>query len=195
MDPYKVLGIQRGASDDEIKKAYRSLSRKYHPDSNINNPDKDLAAEKFRLIQEAYKQIMDMKENGNYEYEKRGYTYSDTTSGMSYAMEGICAYINAHRYREALTLLALIPEKTALWYYYSALAYNGVGNNLTALKMARTAHSLEPYNQEFAALVVMLEGRARWYSEMGGLFRKNGVDRNCLCGELVTLCILLNLCC
>ena len=46
-DPYKVLGISRDASDDAIKKAYRQLCRKYHPDANINNPDKDKAEEMF----------------------------------------------------------------------------------------------------------------------------------------------------
>ena len=48
MDPYKVLGISSDATDEEVKKAYRELSRKYHPDANANNPLKDLAEEKFR---------------------------------------------------------------------------------------------------------------------------------------------------
>ena len=42
-DPYKVLGLSRDASDEEVKKAYRQLSREYHPDANINNPNKDKA--------------------------------------------------------------------------------------------------------------------------------------------------------
>ena len=58
IDPYQVLGVSRSASDDEIKKAYRSLSRKYHPDANINNPNKDQAEEKFKQVQQAYDQIM-----------------------------------------------------------------------------------------------------------------------------------------
>ena len=53
-DPYKVLGISRDASDDEIKKAYRQLCRKYHPDANINNPDKDKAEEMFKLVQQGH---------------------------------------------------------------------------------------------------------------------------------------------
>ena len=57
-DPYKVLGITREATDDEVKKAYRSMSKKYHPDANINNPNKEKAEEMFKLVQEAYQQII-----------------------------------------------------------------------------------------------------------------------------------------
>ena len=62
IDPYSVLGIPRSASDEEIKKAYRNLSRKYHPDANINNPNKDQAEAKFKEIQQAYQQIMHERE-------------------------------------------------------------------------------------------------------------------------------------
>ena len=57
-DPYKILGISRDATDDEVKKAYRQLSRKYHPDANVNNPNKDKAEEMFKLVQQAYQQVM-----------------------------------------------------------------------------------------------------------------------------------------
>lgn len=65
-DPYQVLGVSRDASEEEIKKAYRKLSRIYHPDANVNNPNKDQAEEKFKEIQQAYQQIMKEKEQGSY---------------------------------------------------------------------------------------------------------------------------------
>ena len=63
-DPYEVLGLARGASDEEIKKAYRALSRKYHPDANVNNPNAAQAEERFKQDQAAYDQIMKEKEQG-----------------------------------------------------------------------------------------------------------------------------------
>lgn len=64
-NPYEVLGISPSASDEEIKKAYRNLSRKYHPDANINNPNREQAEEKFKQIQQAYDQIMKEKQYGS----------------------------------------------------------------------------------------------------------------------------------
>lgn len=60
-DPYEVLGLPHGASEEEVKKAYRNLSRKYHPDANINNPNAAQAEEKFKEVQAAYKSIMGRK--------------------------------------------------------------------------------------------------------------------------------------
>lgn len=69
-DPYQVLGVSPGASDDEVKKAYRTLSRKYHPDANVNNPNREAAEEKFKQIQQAYDTVMKQRQQGY-----SGYTY------------------------------------------------------------------------------------------------------------------------
>ncbi|MCR5717292.1 MAG: DnaJ domain-containing protein [Lachnospiraceae bacterium] len=62
MDPYEVLKVAPDASDAEVKKAYRTLSRKYHPDANEGNPLQDLAEEKFKQITDAYNQILRERE-------------------------------------------------------------------------------------------------------------------------------------
>ena len=53
-NPYEVLGVSPGATDEEIKKAYRKLSRQYHPDANVNSPHPEIAEEKFKEVQQAY---------------------------------------------------------------------------------------------------------------------------------------------
>ena len=64
-NPYEVLGVSPSASDEEIKKAYRDLTRKYHPDANVDNPLADLAEEKFKEVQEAYDTIMHERASGS----------------------------------------------------------------------------------------------------------------------------------
>lgn len=75
-DPYSVLGVSRDADLDDIKKAYRNLSRKYHPDANVNNPNKAAAEEKFKQVQQAYQQIVYEREHPGFgpgNYSQSGY--------------------------------------------------------------------------------------------------------------------------
>lgn len=62
MDPYKILGISYDATEEEIKKAYRALSRKYHPDANVGKPNQKELEEKFKEVQQAYSMIMDQRQ-------------------------------------------------------------------------------------------------------------------------------------
>lgn len=70
MDPYQVLGVTPNASDDEVKTAYRKLSRKYHPDANVGNPNAKAAEEKFKQVSWAYEEIMKMRSEG-YSYSSQ----------------------------------------------------------------------------------------------------------------------------
>ncbi len=68
-NPYQVLGVSQNASNEDVKRAYRELSRKYHPDTYADNPLSGLAEEKFKEVQEAYQQIMDTRSGqGNFGY-------------------------------------------------------------------------------------------------------------------------------
>ena len=87
-DPYQVLGVSRDASKEEIKKAYRKLSKKYHPDANINNPNKDQYEEKFKEIQQAYQTIMKMKNGGSNTSGDYGYGNQSGYAGNSYGSYG-----------------------------------------------------------------------------------------------------------
>lgn len=73
-DPYTVLGVSQNASDQEIKKAYRELARKYHPDNYVNNPLADLAEEKMKEVNEAYEAIQKQRSGGGgYQQQSSGY--------------------------------------------------------------------------------------------------------------------------
>ena len=63
-DPYQVLGVAPTASDDEVKKAYRQLCKKYHPDANVGKPDAAQAEKKFMEVQQAYEEIMHRRQGG-----------------------------------------------------------------------------------------------------------------------------------
>jgi molecular chaperone DnaJ len=158
-NPYKVLEVSPNASNEEIKKAYRELSRKYHPDSYMNNPLAGLAEEKFKEVQEAYDQIMKERENG-YGYGGVGNAGEDSEE-----MRIVSSYINSGNYIEALKALERVPLRSARWYYYSAVASAGVGNNVQAFDHARQAVNMDPGNQEYRNFLNQLESQGQRYQD------------------------------
>ena len=81
MDPYSILNISPSATDQEIKKAYRTLSKKYHPDANVDNPNAAQYEEKFKQVQEAYQQIMDERNGKQTSYQQGFHTHQDHSTG------------------------------------------------------------------------------------------------------------------
>ena len=189
-DPYQVLGIEPNATNEEVKKAYRDLSRKYHPDNVVNNPLADLAEEKFKEVQEAYKQIMDMRENGASGYSggfngsagssyggAGSSSYSGGNAGGSSSSYGsqedmlrfnsVRSYINGRRYREAVNVLSGITNRNGEWHYLYAVASAGIGNNVEAMNHARQAVTLEPSNREYSGFLDQLQMRTSRYQATG----------------------------
>lgn len=169
-DPYKVLGVSRDATDDEIKKAYRKLSRKYHPDANIDNPNKDEAEKKFKEVQQAYNQIVKERETGytgNSDYYGGFDSYTRSANAQAdIRLSAAANYIKSGYFEQALNVLNSIEDKTALWYYYSAIANSQLGNNITAMEHSKMACDLEPNNTRFIMLYQQLQTGGIRYTNM-----------------------------
>ena len=184
-NPYEVLGVSPNASNDEIKKAYRTLSKKYHPDSYVDNPLADLAEEKFKEVQAAYDEIMKQRQNssyGGYSYGGSQQTYNN--SGATPELQSVRNYINARRFHEALTMLANIGNRNAMWYYYSAVANMGIGNNLVAVEHAKQAAAMEPTNMEYVNFANQMQFRSQQYQTRGYNYGRQSYGTGNLCCDL-----------
>lgn len=206
-DPYSVLGVSRDATDEEIKKAYRNLSRKYHPDANVNNPNKEQAEERFKEVQQAYDQIMHDKQHGGY-----GGYYGSAYNGSGFdgfgggyknaqnteediEMQAAANYIRNRYYQEALNVLNRMTKRTARWYYYSAVANSGAGNNVMASQHIRTAVDMEPSNLEYRQFLQYMENGGSWYQGMGSVYQNPAGSVGRWCVSILLLNLFCNLCC
>lgn len=211
MDPYKVLGVSYNASEEEIKKAYRNLSRKYHPDANVGNPNQKEYEEKFKEVQQAYNMIMDQKQGKGqaqqaygddfwgfggqgFGGQRAGYQQGETKDEQY--MRSAANYIQNGYYREGLNVLEQVHDRNGQWYYYSAFANYKVGNNAIAIDHARTACALEPDNYYYANLLNQLQGGETRYQQRSSQYGGNpSMAGSNYCGQICGTCLVMNLCC
>lgn len=209
-DPYSVLGITPDASDDEVKRAYRALARKYHPDNYQDNPLADLAEAKMKEINEAYESITKMRAGGGSAY----HTSSSSASGASGAYQngtygGGSSYngyqqqrsnadplyarvrnaINAGDIYQAENLLKQAPRQDAEWYFLQGSVSYRKGWLDEAMAQYQRAVSMDPGNVEYRRAYNMMQQGGQAYRTNGYNASADAMDccttlmcMNCLCG-------------
>lgn len=225
-DPYKVLELSPGASDEEIKKAYKRLAKKYHPDVTGNDPR---AAQKMQEINAAYDELINHK-NSSSSYSSGGYSgsrsygggyggggfggggygYGGTGSSYNYGnsqdqdyinkMRAATNFINAREYWQALNVLSSIPQnkRDGRWYYLSAVAKSGSGDNNGAKEDIYQALRFEPNNAQYQAFRDRLDNTNTSYNT----YRENNYSKKGFAGTCCSLCLpclifnlICNFCC
>ena len=205
-DPYTILGVPEDASDEEIKKAYRELARKYHPDNYHDNPLEDLAQEKMKEINAAYEQITKERASGrrtggaggaygggSYGYggyqSYGGYGSSQSYSGQSSVLQQARIAINTGNISRAEALLANYSDHNAEWNFLKGVVCYRRGWMDEALRYYRTAVQMDPGNAEYRQALDYMEGTDDTAYRPGGSFGTLCSGNPCL-----SMCCLYTLC-
>lgn len=200
-DPYKILGVPEDASDEEIKKAYRELARKYHPDNYHDNPLEDLAQEKMKEINAAYEQITKERASdrrtggaggayGGGSYGYGGYqSYGGYGSSQSSVLQQARIAINTGNISRAEALLANYSDHNAEWNFLKGVVCYRRGWMDEALRYYRIAVQMDPGNAEYRQALDYMEGTDDTAYRPGGSFGTLCSGNPCL-----SMCCLYTLC-
>ena len=196
-DPYSILGVNKNATDDEIKNAYRELARKYHPDNYQDNPLSELAADKMKEINEAYDAIVNSRRG-------RKNTYDGNFAGSNGATSfpEVRSLISQNRLEQAQEVLDGVPvgSRNAEWYFLNGTVLYRRGWFDQAYTSFATACRMEPTNPEYRNALNRAQGQANAgynpYRSYGGANSCNSctnlICADCCCemmgGDLVPCC-------
>ena len=197
-DPYSILGVHPGATDEEVKNAYRNLARRYHPDNyDDNNPLKELAKEKMQEINAAYDEIQrdrsESERSSSSTSSSYSYGYSANT-GSSGIYTTIRQKINERKYREAEELLMGVSEfdRTADWHFLNSVCLMQRGKTADAMRELELACSMDPSNLEYQKAKEMFNTAgsrygSTYYGEGGRRYRSSSDEACDCCMNLICL--------
>lgn len=194
-NPYQVLGVREGASEEEIKAAYKELAKKYHPDKYANNPLGELAAEKMKEINEAYDYLIKNKGRaggGSYDRSYGGRSYGGSQSSNA-EFARIRQMINAGQIGEAERALQQVQVRGAEWHYLMGMVMQRKGWYDQAYQHLARASQLDPYNMEYRNAFGAMQAQSNGYRTMGNTqgYGGTGLTPCGCCGDLM----LADCCC
>ena len=167
-DPYQVLGVPSTATDEEVKKAYRDLARKYHPDNYHDNPLADLAQERMKEINEAYEAVQSQRKaaraggySGGYGGYQAGYQTGYQSGGSRY--QRIRMAISQGNLNLAEELLNAMTDHDAEWSFLKGAICYRRGWLDEARRYYQNAVNMDPDNQEYQRALDIAEGRSTAY--------------------------------
>lgn len=184
-NPYEVLGVSPNATDEEIKKAYRELARKYHPDNYADNPLSDLAKEKMQEINEAYDEIINLRKSGG--------SGAKNTDGSSQFAD-IRSLITQNRLEEAQELLDGVPisARNAEWYFLNGSVLYRRGWFEGAYTSFSNACRMDPTNAEYREAFNRMQKQN--YHRGNPYSSSNNMGGCCTADPCTTLCCM-DCCC
>lgn len=181
-NPYEVLGVRDGASEEEIKKAYRELVKKYHPDQYQDNPLSELAEEKLKELNEAYDILTKKVTNSQKQSDSWSGTKRYSNNGSDEFINQVKLLINNGNLALAEEMLSGSKDRTADWYYLKGVIFLRKGWYDEAYSHIQTASNMEPSNFEYIDALNKL-------NMSNGTYRSNAFGRGYNRGpDLCTMC-------
>lgn len=191
-NPYEVLGLENGASVDEVKKAYKSLARKYHSEEYSDGPLSSNAQKKMEEINEAYDTIISGSANSSSGNKGEYHSYSSQTSSYP----DVRSLLERNKLEDAETILdGVYPtQRDAEWYFLKGQIHHRRGWFDEARKAYSKACELDPSNQEYSSALNALNNAASGGYKTSS---SNGMGDCCSCGpcDICSSLLCADCCC